>query len=90
LVSHPKVLILDEPTSGVDREGEEAVMDLLVRLRKESGLTVLLVSHNVSLIRTHTDRILCLNRELVYNGTSAGLTDAAIAQAYHAHPGSAA
>ena len=90
LVSRPQVLILDEPTSGVDREGEEAIMELLVRLRKEAGLTVFLVSHNVSLIRNHTDRILCLNRELVYNGSAAGLSDAVIAQAYHAHPGTSA
>ena len=49
-------------------------------------MTVLMVSHNVSLIRSHTDRILCLNRELVFSGASADLTDEAIAEAYHAHP----
>jgi len=44
------------------------------------------VSHNVSLIRSHTDRILCLNRELYFSGEAEGLTDAVIAQTYHPHP----
>jgi zinc transport system ATP-binding protein len=86
LVSRPRLLILDEPTAGVDREGEEALIALLLRLKRESSLTILMVSHNVSLIRAHTDRIVCLNRELVYAGPASGLTDAFITEAYHAHP----
>jgi len=85
LVSRPKLLILDEPTVGVDREGEEALLHLLIRLKRDSALTILMVSHNVSLIRAHTDRILCLSRELCFAGDAARLTDQIIAQAYHAH-----
>ena len=86
LVSEPRLLILDEPTAGVDREGEEALIRLLAQLKQESALTILMVSHNVSLIRSHTDRILCLNRELIFSGPAGELTDHDIAQAYHAHP----
>jgi zinc transport system ATP-binding protein len=86
MVSKPRLLILDEPTVGVDRDGEEALIRLLTRLRKESQLTILMVSHNVSLIRSHTDRILCLNRELIFNGPASDLTGDIIAQAYHSHP----
>jgi len=86
LVSKPRLLILDEPTAGVDRDGEESLIGLLTQLRQESGLTILMVSHNVSLIRAHTDRILCINRELAFSGPSSALTDADIAHAYHAHP----
>ena len=89
LVSRPELLILDEPTAGVDREGEEALIHLLTRLRSESRLTILMVSHNVSLIRSHTDRILCLNRELIFSGAADSLTDAVIAEGYHAHPAEA-
>lgn len=85
LVSHPKLLILDEPTVGVDRDGEEALLHLLSRLKNEVHLTILMVSHNVALIRSHTDRILCLNRELCFTGPAVGLTDEVIAEAYHAH-----
>jgi zinc transport system ATP-binding protein len=86
LVSNPRLLILDEPTAGVDREGEESLIRLLTHLKQESDLTILMVSHNVSLIRSHTDRILCLNRELHFSGPADGLTDMTIAQAYHPHP----
>jgi ABC-type Mn2+/Zn2+ transport system ATPase subunit len=85
LVSRPRLLILDEPTAGVDPEREEALLHLLVRLKRESKLTILMVSHNVSLIRGHTDRILCLNREIFYAGPAGELPDRSIAEAYHAH-----
>ena len=86
LVSRPRLLILDEPTAGVDREGEESLIRLLTRLKQESKLTILMVSHNVSLIRSHTDRIVCLNRDLIFAGPAGELTDAVIAEAYHPHP----
>jgi ABC-type Mn2+/Zn2+ transport system ATPase subunit len=86
LVSRPRLLILDEPTAGVDREGEEALIALLLRLKRESDLTILMVSHNVSLIRSHTDRILCLNREMVFAGSPATITDETIDRTYHHHP----
>jgi ABC-type Mn2+/Zn2+ transport system ATPase subunit len=86
LVSRPRLLILDEPTAGVDREGEEALIALLLRLKRTSSLTILMVSHNVSLIRAHTDRILCLNREVYYAGPAGEITDAVITETYHPHP----
>ena len=89
LVSHPRLLILDEPTAGVDREGEESLIRLLTRLKAESDLTILMVSHNVSLIRSHTDRIVALNRDLIFAGPASGLTDAVIAEVYHPHPAEA-
>ena len=87
LVSNPRLLILDEPTVGVDRDGEEALIRLLYRLNESRHLTTLMVSHNVSLIRAHTDRILCLNRELSFSGPAREITDDAIATAYHSHAG---
>ncbi|HET9232931.1 MAG TPA: ATP-binding cassette domain-containing protein, partial [Candidatus Eisenbacteria bacterium] len=86
LVSRPRLLILDEPTAGVDREGEESLIRLLTRLKAESDLTILMVSHNVSLIQSHTDRIICLNRDLIFAGPAEGVTDAVIAEVYHPHP----
>jgi len=44
------------------------------------------VSHNVTLIRSHTDRIVALNRDLIFAGAASGLTDAVIAEVYHPHP----
>ena len=51
LAAEPEVLLLDEPTAGVDPEAERAIMDLIARLNRERGLTVALVSHDLRLVR---------------------------------------
>jgi ABC-type Mn2+/Zn2+ transport system ATPase subunit len=51
LASQPEILVLDEPTSGVDRMSERAIVDLITKLNRESNLTVLLVSHHLEAIR---------------------------------------
>jgi ABC-type Mn2+/Zn2+ transport system ATPase subunit len=51
LAAEPEVLFLDEPTAGVDTEAERAIMDLISRLNRDRGLTVVLVSHHLRLIR---------------------------------------
>ena len=51
LAAEPEVLFLDEPTAGVDAEAEVAIMDLISRLNRDRGLTVVLVSHHLRLVR---------------------------------------
>jgi len=51
LAVEPEVLFLDEPTAGVDTEAERAIMDLISRLNRDRGLTVVLVSHHLRLVR---------------------------------------
>ena len=51
LASQPEILVLDEPTSGVDRMSERAIVDLITKLNREANLTVLLVSHHLEAIR---------------------------------------
>jgi len=51
LASQPEILVLDEPTSGVDRTSERAIVDLITKLNREANLTVLLVSHHLEAIR---------------------------------------
>ncbi|MDI9468850.1 MAG: ATP-binding cassette domain-containing protein [Bacillota bacterium] len=60
LVARPELLILDEPTSGIDQPTSRSLEELLERLARDEGLTVLLVSHDVSMITARTDRLLCL------------------------------
>ncbi|TLP44303.1 nickel ABC transporter ATP-binding protein NikE [Cohaesibacter sp. CAU 1516] len=57
LCCRPDLLIADEPTSGLDVLVQQSLMDLLLHLRKEMGLTMLLVSHNLPLIARHCDRV---------------------------------
>lgn len=70
LVSDPDVLILDEPTVGVDHQAEERFYDLLHRLHRERRLTIIMVSHDLGVISQHMGTIACLNHRLLYFGPS--------------------
>lgn len=61
LLGEPNVLILDEPTASIDKPGEEKVYELVRRLRKNHNLTVILVSHELSVVYNYATQVLCLN-----------------------------
>jgi zinc transport system ATP-binding protein len=56
----PELLLLDEPAAGVDFHYQEKLYDLLVRLNHETGVTILLVSHDTSVVSKHADHVLCM------------------------------
>lgn len=56
----PELLLLDEPAAGVDFKHEEKFYDLLSRLNEETGVTILLVSHELSVVSKHAHHVLCL------------------------------
>lgn len=60
LIGRPTVLLLDEPTAGVDEPGQERLYDLAHRLQNERGLTVLLISHELSIVYRYATTVLCL------------------------------
>jgi len=62
LIGHPTVLLLDEPTSGVDEPGQESLNHTIGRLRGESGLTILFISHELSVVYQYATNVLCLAR----------------------------
>ncbi len=69
LVMEPKVLILDEPTVGLDPLGKEEIMDVICRINK-SGTTVIMITHEVELIAEHAGRIVAMdNGKIVLDGT---------------------
>jgi zinc transport system ATP-binding protein len=70
LATQPKVLILDEPTVGVDAESQEQFYKLLTKLNKEMGITIVLVSHDIDVVMSEVQTILCLNKTLIYHGSS--------------------
>ena len=62
LLGNPDVLFFDEPTSGIDISGEETIYQLLEKLKKEKNLTVLLVTHDLSVVYKFSDYVICLNK----------------------------
>jgi ABC-type Mn2+/Zn2+ transport system ATPase subunit len=69
LAADAKVLAFDEPTNGMDLEGEHAILDLIARLREDSHVTVLFVSHMLNLIANTADRLLLLHEGAVRLGS---------------------
>ncbi len=68
LAMRPKVLVLDEPTAGLDPKGRDDILDQIAFLHKESNLTVILVSHSMEDIARYADRLIVMNKGTVmYN-----------------------
>ncbi len=68
LAMKPKVLVLDEPTAGLDPKGRDEILDQIAYLHKESDLTVILVSHSMEDIAKYADRIIVMNHgQVMYN-----------------------
>ena len=68
LAMEPQVLILDEPTAGLDPKGRDEILDQIAYLHKKRNLTVILVSHSMDDIAKYADRIIVMNQgEVMYN-----------------------
>jgi len=66
----PDILLLDEPVSGVDVAGEELFCDFLSQVQRSSRFSLLLVSHDLSVVSRHADQVICLNRRIVCQGAT--------------------
>ncbi len=62
LAMHPRVLILDEPTAGLDPKGRDEILDQVARLHREQKITVILVSHSMEDVANYVDRIIVMNK----------------------------
>lgn len=70
LVSDPKLLILDEPTVGIDYQNVERFYDLLHELNTKQNITLLLVTHDTGAMTEHATNVVCLNQTLHFHGKS--------------------
>lgn len=75
LVGNPKILILDEPSTGIDVVGQEDFYHLLKGLQKRLRLTIIMVSHDIGAVTAYVDEIACLNKILYYHGAPLGALD---------------
>ena len=70
LAMHPQVLVLDEPTAGLDPKGRDEILDQIALLHEKKDMTVILVSHSMEDIAKYVERIIVMNRgEKMYDGT---------------------
>ena len=70
LAMHPRVLVLDEPTAGLDPKGRDEILDQIQHHHRETGMTVILVSHSMEDIANYVDRIIVMNPgEKMLDGT---------------------
>ena len=69
LAMHPQVLVLDEPTAGLDPKGRDDILEQISMLHKRTNMTVILVSHSMEDIAKYVDRIIVMNKgEVMYEG----------------------
>jgi zinc transport system ATP-binding protein len=70
----PQLLVLDEPTQGIDVHGQQDFYHYLSSLRHRLGCAILLVSHDLHLVMAATDRVVCLNRHICCTGSPEAIT----------------
>lgn len=74
LLNQPQLLVLDEPTQGLDQPGIVAFYKLIEEVRAETGAAVLLVSHDLLVVMRASDRVICLNGHICCQGTPADVS----------------
>jgi zinc transport system ATP-binding protein len=73
LAAEPSLLVLDEPTTGVDVEAQEALAELLDRLHRELGVTILYVSHEFGAVERFVERLVLVRGAVVFDGSPSAL-----------------
>ena len=71
----PNILILDEPLSGVDIEGQTGLMDMLDEIRRDYDLSILMTTHDFSMLSRYADRVVLIDHEVKCQGTPAEVLD---------------
>lgn len=82
LVGRPNFLLLDEATAGVDEPGQERLYELLHRLQQERRLTILSISHELTIVSGHVSSVLCLGGERAWCGPPKEMSDKVLQDMY--------
>jgi len=86
LNDNPTVLLLDEPTTGVDMDSEEPIYLMLNDIKKTQKITILLITHNIHIVEEYTDDLLAINKCVTYCGPSAEITKPEIQRQIYGEP----
>jgi len=85
VLEEPELILLDEPTTGIDIEGEKKFYELLLHLNKEHKITIIFVSHEINIVYNFSNKVICLNKDLLCFGpTQQLLTEKTIKALYGA------
>ncbi len=76
LIGNPEILLLDEATQGLDQQGSAAFYRQIEAVRKETGCAVLMISHELHVVMSASDRVICLNGHVCCAGTPAVVASA--------------
>jgi zinc transport system ATP-binding protein len=68
LINDPEIMFFDEPMEGIDASGQQSIYKFLGKIHKEKNLTIILVSHDLSVVYKLATKVICLNRNLVCYG----------------------
>lgn len=85
LEGNPAILLLDEPTAGIDAPGEELFCDLLSDIQGQADLTVILISHDLSVVSNHAQHVICLNKTVRCSGGLSTLTEENLLKTFGLH-----
>jgi len=83
LAGNPKILILDEPSTGLDAVAQDTFYHLLHTIREKTGVTIVMVSHDIGSVSIYADQIACLNRRIHFHGKPQdGIPDKALEKTF--------
>lgn len=83
LIKRPRLLLLDEPTTGLDSKGQDQLMELVGRIKHELKTAVVIVDHNINQVLKHCDKLICLNRSTHWHEPKDLLTKEILEDIYH-------
>lgn len=85
MLSNPNLIVLDEPTQGLDITGQQEFYLLLEEIRKSFGVAIFMISHDLHAVMKNSDQVLCLNHHICCEGKPEGATKSQIGLYKHHH-----
>ncbi len=85
LIGEPNIILLDEPTSGVDLPREEHVYHTLHELQDKKNIAIVLISHDLHLVYGHANKVICLNKQMICFGEPKDLSSEILKKVYGEH-----
>ena len=86
LVDEPNILFLDEPTNGIDVGSEEPIFLMLNDIKKNKRMTILLITHDIHIVKEYSDYLLALNKCVTFFGKSEEIANLATQKTIYGEP----